>query len=170
MCQFALVEEATNDKEVDAVIIGCFDDTGLDALRCIFDVPVVGIGEAAYHAACLVSHSFSIVTTLSRSVDGISNNLNNYGLATRCANVRATDIPVLKFEENDPERLELIRSEIRAASDEDKAEAIVLGCTGMAGLMTQLSNEFKVPVIDGVTCAVGFVEALVSAGIKNIKD
>ena len=40
----------------------------------------------------------------------------------------------------------------------------------MAYLMTQLSNEFKVPVIDGVTCAVGFVEALVSAGIKNIKD
>ena len=110
MCQFALVEEATNDKEVDAVIIGCFDDTGLDALRCIFDVPVVGIGEAAYHAASLVSHSFSIVTTLSRSVTGINNNLNNYGLATRCANVRATDIPVLKFEENDPESLELIRS------------------------------------------------------------
>ena len=59
---------------------------------------------------------------------------------------------------------------MRAASDEDKAEAIVLGCTGMAYLMTQLSNEFKVPVIDGVTCAVGFVEALMSAGIKNIKD
>ena len=110
MCQFALVEEATNDKEVDAVIIGCFDGTGLDALRCIFDVPVVGIGEAAYHAASLVSQSFSIVTTLSRSVTGINNNLNNYGLATRCANVRATDIPVLKFEENDPESLELIRS------------------------------------------------------------
>ena len=169
MCQFTLVEEVAKRKEVDAVIIGCFDDTGLDALRCIFDVPVVGIGEAAYHAACLVSHSFSIVTTLSRSVDGISNNLNNYGLATRCANVRATDIPVLKLEENDPASLDLIRLEIKAALDEDKAEAIVLGCAGMADLMTQLSNEFKVPVIDGVACAVGFVEALVAAGIKTSK-
>ena len=110
MCQFALVEEAAKHKEVDAVIIVCFDDTGMDALRCIFDVPVVGITEAAYHAASLVWHRFSIVTTLSRSVAGIRNNLNNYGLATRCANVRATDIPVLKLEENDPESLELIRS------------------------------------------------------------
>ena len=169
ICQSALVAEAANHKEVDAVIVGCFDDTGLDALRCIFDVPVVGIGEAAYHAASLISHRFSVVTTLSRSVAGISNNLNNYGLATRCANVRATDIPVLKLEEKDPESLDLIRLEITAALDKDKAEAIVLGCAGMADLMTLLSNEFKVPVIDGVACAVGFVEALVAAGIKTSK-
>ena len=169
MCQSALVEEAANHKDVDAVIVGCFDDTGLDALRCVFDVPVVGIGEAAYHAASLVSHRFSVVTTLSCSVAGISNNLNNYGLATRCANVRTTDLPVLKLEENDPESLDLIRLEIKAALDEDKAEAIILGCAGMADLMTLLSNEFKVPVIDGVACAVGFVEALVAAGMKTSK-
>ena len=54
MCQSALIEEAAHHKDVDSVIVGCFDDTGLDALRCIFDVPVVGIGEAAYHAASLV--------------------------------------------------------------------------------------------------------------------
>ena len=169
MCQSALIEEAAHYKDVDAVIVGCFDDTGLDALRCIFDVPVVGIGESAYHAASLISHRFSVVTTLSRSVAGISNNLNNYGLATRCTSVRATDIPVLKLEKNDPESLDLIRLEIKAALDEDGAEAIVLGCAGMADLMTQLSNEFKVPVIDGVACAVGFVEALVAAGIKTSK-
>ena len=83
--------------------------------------------------------------------------------------MRATDIPVLKLEKNDPESLDLIRLEIKAALDEDGAEAIVLGCAGMADLMTQLSNEFKVPVIDGVACAVGFVEALVAAGIKTSK-
>lgn len=169
MCQSELVKEALNHKDVDAVIVGCFDDTGLDALRCVFDVPVIGIGEAAYHAASLVSHRFSVVTTLSRSVAGISDNLNNYGLAARCAKVRATDIPVLKLEENDPESINLIRAEIAAALNEDKAEAIVLGCAGMADLMAQLSKEFNIPVIDGVACAVGFAEGLVSAGIKTSK-
>ena len=169
MCQSALLEEAANHKDVDAVIVGCFDDTGLDALRCVFSVPVVGIGEAAYHAASLVSHRFSVVTTLSRSVAGISDNLNNYGLAKRCVSVRATDIPVLKLEENEPESLDLIRLEIKAALNDDKAEAIVLGCAGMANLLSQLSNEFKVPVIDGVACAVGFAETLVAAGIKTSK-
>src|SRR5574343_1390328 len=40
----------------DAVIIACFDDTGLDAARCLTDKPVIGIGEAAYHFASLISN------------------------------------------------------------------------------------------------------------------
>ena len=97
MCESALFEEAVNHNDVDLVVVGYFDDTGLDALHCIFDVPVVGTGEAAYDAASSLSHRFTVVNTLNRSVAGISNNLNNYGLATRCANVRATDISLLKL-------------------------------------------------------------------------
>jgi allantoin racemase len=52
---------------------------------------------------------------------------------------------------------------------QDKAEAIVLGCAGMAALMHQLSEEFGIPVIDGISCAVGMAEALVSAGLSTSK-
>ena len=169
MCQAALLQEAAKYNDVDAVIIACFDDTGLDAMRCLFDGPVVGIGEAAYHAASIVSSKFSVVTTLSRSVAGISDNLSRYGLMKKCASVRATDIPVLKLEEQDPSSIDLIRSEISAALTKDDAEAIVLGCAGMADLMEQLSDEFAVPVIDGVVSAVGLVEGLVAAGLKTSK-
>jgi allantoin racemase len=168
-CLPGLLEEARRHRDVDAVIIACFDDTGLDAMRCLFDVPVIGIGEAGYHAAAMVAHRFSVVTTLSRSVAGISDNLARYGLAARCASVRATDIPVLKLEEGDPASLDQIRAEIAAAISQDKAEAIVLGCAGMADLMQQLSTEFGIPVIDGVACAVGMAEALVAAGLSTSK-
>ena len=60
------------------------------------------VEEAAYHATFLLYHRFSKVTTLSHSFASISNNLNNYGLTTRCANVQATDIPVPKLAENNP--------------------------------------------------------------------
>ncbi len=169
ICVPGLLEEASRHRDVDAMIIACFDDTGLDAMRCLFDVPVIGIGEAAYHAATMVSHRFSVVTTLSRSVAGIRDNLKRYGLDAKCVSVRATDIPVLKLEENDPQSLADIRAEIRAAIDEDKAEAIVLGCAGMADLMEQMSREFGIPVIDGISCAVGMAEALVSAGLRTSK-
>lgn len=169
VCVQGLLEEAERHRDVDAAIIACFDDTGLDAMRCLFDVPVIGIGEAAYHAAAMVSYRFSVVTTLSRSVAGISDNLRRYGLDTRCARVRATDIPVLKLEENDPACLADIRSEIAAAIAQDRAEAIVLGCAGMADLMQALSDEFGIPVIDGVACAVGLAEGLVSAGLRTSK-
>lgn len=169
ICLPGLIEEARLHSDMDAIVIACFDDTGLDAMRCCFDVPVVGIGEAGFHAAAMVAHRFSVVTTLSRSVAGISDNLKRYGLDAKCASVRATEIPVLKLEEGDPECLDQIRFEIAAAIEQDGAEAIVLGCAGMADLMQQLSKEFRIPVIDGVSCAVGMAEALVAAGLSTSK-
>ena len=169
-CLPGLLEEARRHPEVDAVVIACFDDTGLDAMRCLFEVPVVGIGEAAYHAASMVAHRFSVVTTLSRSVAGIRDNLKRYGLEGRCASVRASDIPVLKLEEGDPTCVDRIRDEIRAAITHDGAEAIVLGCAGMADLMQQLSREFGIPIVDGISCAVGMAEALVAAGLQTSKS
>lgn len=169
ICLPGLLEEAQQHRDVDAIIIACFDDTGLDAMRCLVDVPVIGIGEAGYHAAAMVAHRFSVVTTLSRSVAGISDNLKRYGLEAKCTSVRATDIPVLKLEEGDPACLEQIRAEVAAAIAQDKAEAIVLGCAGMADLMQQLSEEFGIPVIDGISCAVGMAEALFAAGLSTSK-
>lgn len=169
LCLAGLLEEATRHDDVDAVVVACFDDTGVDALRALLNVPVIGIGEAAYHAASMISNKFTVITTLARSVPGLEANLSRYGLAARCARVRATDIPVLKLEERDPKTLARIRGEIQMAIDDDMAEAIVLGCAGMADLMDQLSAEFGLPVVDGIACGVAMAEALVSAGLTTSK-
>ena len=125
------------------------------------------LAASEFYAASLVANKFSVITTLSRSVPGIENNLMRYGLAQKCAKVRATEIPVLKLEEGDPATLFTIKSEIRLAIEEDRAEAIVLGCAGMADLMASLSDEFGLPVIDGVATGIAFAEALVSTGLKT---
>ncbi len=168
-CVPGLLEEVARHPDVDAIVIACFDDTGLDAVRSLVSVPVLGIGEAAYHAASMIANKFGVITTLSRSVPGLEHNLLRYGLAQKCSGVRATEIPVLKLEEGDPATLDKIRTEIRAAIDQDKAEAIVLGCAGMADLMAQLSAEFGLPVIDGVAAGVTFAEALVSTKLGTSK-
>jgi allantoin racemase len=168
-CVPGLLNEVVQHKEVDAIVIACFDDTGLDAVRSLVSVPVLGIGEAAYHAASMIANKFSVITTLSRSVPGLENNLLRYGLAQKCACVRATEIPVLKLEEGDPATLDKIRLEIHASINEDKAEAIVLGCAGMADLMAQLSEEFGLPVIEGVSAGVSFAEALVNNSLRTSK-
>jgi allantoin racemase len=168
-CVPGLLEEVKRHPDVDAIVIACFDDTGLDAVRCIASVPVLGIGEAAYHAASMIAAKFSVVTTMSRSVPGLENNLARYGLAQKCVRVRATNIPVLKLEEGDPKTLDKIRLEIRNAIEHDHAEAIVLGCAGMADLMAHLSQEFGLPVIDGVAAGVALAEALVNSGLTTSK-
>lgn len=153
--------------EVDAVIIACFDDTGLDAARCLTDRPVIGIGEAAYHFASMIANKFSVVTTLARSVPALEHNLHRYGLATRCMRVRASDVAVLELEHAGSDACNRISAEIRGAILEDRAEAIVLGCAGMADLAGRLSAEHGLPVLDGVACAVRLAEAMVGLGLRT---
>lgn len=153
----------------DAFVIACFDDTGLDAARCITDKPVVGIGEAAYHMATLIANKFSVITTLERSVPALEHNLHKYGLASRCVRVRAAEVPVLELEDPQSDAGQRIRIEIEGALETDRAEAIVLGCAGMADLADKLSTDCGVPVLDGVRCAVSLAESLVRVGLKTSK-
>jgi allantoin racemase len=166
-----LAEIARCEREVpaDGYVIACFDDTGLEATRCIARAPVIGIGEAAFHMSALVAGRFSVITTLSRSVPAIEHNLMKYGLATRCARVRAAEVPVLSLEDPASPARERIDAEIAAALREDRCEAIVLGCAGMADLAQALSVQHGVPVIDGVAAAVKLAEGLAALGLKTSK-
>ncbi len=152
----------------DAHVVACFDDTGLDAARQIAAAPVIGIGEAAFHAATLVAHRFTVVTTLSRSIPALEHNLMKYGFERR-ASVRAADVPVLALEDEKSDARARIDAEIARALEEDRAEAIVLGCAGMAKLARDLSAQYGCPVIDGVGAAVKLGEMLVTLGHKTSK-
>ena len=143
-----LLAEIRAAESPDAIVIACFDDTGLAEARRLAPCPVLGIGQAAYFAAALLGRRFSVVTTLSVSVPILEANIAAYGLAGGCARVRVSGIPVLEVEAAG----EAIAAEAARAIAEDGAEAIVLGCAGMAGLTERLAS-LPVPVIDGVTAA-----------------
>ena len=154
---------------VCAHIIACFDDTGLEAARSVASAPVIGIGEAAFHLASMLGHRFSVVTTLSRSIAVIENNLLKYGLASRCGRVRACEIPVLSLDDPTSDAAARIGAEIELAKREDRAEAIILGCAGMADLAARLSERHGLPVIDVVASAVKLGEAFGAQDLKTSK-
>ncbi len=151
----------------DAHVIACFDDTGLDAARSLVSAPVIGIGEAAAHVASLLAGRFTVVTTLARSIPALEHNLTRYGLISRCAGFRACEVPVLALEDERSDACALIAAEIENAKSEDRAEAIVLGCAGMADLAARLTRQHGLPVIDGVAAAVTLAEGLVRLGLKT---
>jgi len=165
-----LAEIAKGDGTgVSAHIIACFDDTGLEAARCVAQAPVIGIGEAAFHLASMLGHRFTVVTTLSRSIAAIENNLLKYGLASRCARVRACEVPVLSLDDPASNATARISAEIELSKQEDHAEVVVLGCAGMADLAARLSENHGLPVIDGVASAVKLAEAFGALGLKTSK-
>ncbi|MEO7954693.1 MAG: aspartate/glutamate racemase family protein [Polaromonas sp.] len=155
---------------VDAHVIACFGDPGLRAARELAHAPVVGIAEAAMQMACLVSASFSVVTTLARTVPAAQRLLDDYGMRARCRRVRATGIAVLELEGQTGDLLrQRIGDECRLALAEDGVGAVVLGCAGMTDLCSELSLELGIPVIDGVTAAVKLAEALTALRLRTSK-
>ncbi|MBO0128783.1 aspartate/glutamate racemase family protein [Agrobacterium tumefaciens] len=152
----------------DAAVIACFDDTGLDAARALADIPVIGLCEAGVSSAAFIAQKFTIVTTMERSRLPLEHLVHRYGMSARC-NVRAADIPVLSLEDPASNAGERLREEISMALRQDRAEAIVLGCAGMADLAAELGDEFGVPVIDGVAAAVKQAESLVRMGLSTAK-
>ncbi|WEJ58729.1 aspartate/glutamate racemase family protein [Devosia sp. FJ2-5-3] len=161
------IGEAERDG-AGAAVIACFDDTGLDAARAMVHVPVIGICEAALATAALIAKRFTVVTTLERSRVPIEELAQRYGMAGR-AKIRAANIAVLSLEDPNSGARDRLRNEIVRAIAEDNAEAIVLGCAGMADLARILSLEFGLPVIDGVGAAVKQAEALVALGLSTSK-
>jgi len=153
----------------DGFVIACFGDPGLLAAREVATGPVVGIAEAAMHAASFIATRFSVVTTLPRTVVIAEHLLENYGMARFCNRVWAADIPVLALEDPASGAYAKLKAEIERALSEDGAEAIVLGCAGMADLCQALTLELGVPVIEGVAAAVKQVEALVGLGLTTSK-
>jgi len=165
-----LKEVAAGDQEgVDAHVIACFGDPGLLAARELSAAPVLGIAEAAMHAASFIATHFSIVTTLSRTKVIAEHLLRNYGMDHICRRVRAVDVAVLDLDKPEANVRGILLDECRAALDHDGIGAIVLGCAGMADLAHDLSTELGIPVIDGVAAAVRFAEALVGLGLKTSK-
>lgn len=164
-----LMEIARGEKTgAEAAIIACFDDTGLDAARALATIPVIGICEAAVSATAFIAQRFTIVTTMERSRLPLEHLVHRYGMGSRCK-VRAADIPVLSLEDPGSNARERLVREIERALLEDRAEAIVLGCAGMADLTAELRAEFGVPVIDGVAAAVKQAEGLVAMGLSTAK-
>lgn len=165
-----LVEIKKGEEEnVDAFVIACYGDPGLQAAREVTDRPVVGIAEASLYMASMLAARFSIVTVLPRIKTMLEELIANYGMEHRLVNLRTTPMCVVDFD-NDPETgMEMLRKEGRKAVEEDDAEAILLGCAGMAEFANSLESELGVPVIDGVVAAVKFAEAMVDIGKKTSK-
>lgn len=149
----ALVKKA-NQAGAKAIIIGCFDDTGLDEARAVSECPVIGIGQAAYHMAALIGPVFSVVTTLAVSVPVLEANLKAYGLDHHAVRVRASGVPVLALEDNRAEATRQVLAEIDAAHREDGVRCVVLGCAGMSYLLDVPAAPPQVRLIDGVQSAV----------------
>jgi len=165
---------AAEKEGVDAVIIDCMADPGLDAAREMVAIPVVGPAETAMHVASMLGHRFSVITILDQVAPMFDRHAAKMGLAERLASVRAVNIPVLELGDSERVIKALVEQSIKAVT-EDGAHVIVFGCTGMIGLAGEVKKGLveqgivDVPVIDPGILAVKVAEALADLGLSHSK-
>jgi allantoin racemase len=157
------------EGEVDAIVLACFNDPALYAVRELTCKPVLGIAQSAMLMSTLVAHRFSLISLFPRDKILLEELLQRYGMEKHCASIRVTGLSVLECEQAPEKADQAMKEAGRAAVREDGAEALVLGCAGMAGFARELQAELKVPVIDGVSAAVKLAESLVRMNISTSK-
>jgi allantoin racemase len=153
-----------HEEQFDAFVIACHSDPNLDAMKEITAKPVVGIGEASMKIASMLGHRFSVVTTMAHSIPNKEAQVARLHLQDLLASVVAP--PSEMAGASDAEKL--LRA-ARMALDEDRAEVIVLGCAGMAGLDRHMAAELGAPVLDGVVCALILATGLAKYGVATSK-
>lgn len=168
MAAVATIEAvATAPADIDGIVVACFDDPGLEAVREIASVPAVGIGEAAMALAITLGHRFAIVAAADRSRPLMMDVVRRHGFEARCAGVRTTGLSVLGLERSPAVTEDALVAAAQRAVDADGAEVICLGCAGMAGLDERVAARVGVPTVDGVSAAVKLVEGLVDLDLRT---
>ncbi|MBI1733661.1 MAG: aspartate/glutamate racemase family protein [Candidatus Rokubacteria bacterium] len=154
-----------------AVIIGCFSDPGLEALRELTAIPIVGPGSAALHVAAQLGTRIGVISPLDGAPGRVAARFRALGLGELLGSVRSVGMPVLDVARNREPVLDRLEEVGRAAMREDRADVLVLGCMSMGflGITDELTKRLEIPVVNPVTAALKTAEMVVSMGLAHSK-
>ena len=140
-------------KDIDAFVIACYSDPGLQVCREATDRPVFGIQECAVLAAMAQGDRFGVIALQELSIRRHLIYLRQMGVMGRFAKERAVNLSVEECASGAKtfDKLCTVAQQLR---DEDKADTVILGCAGMASHRSSLESRIGIPVIDPVEAAV----------------
>jgi len=163
----ALEMLAEHHGTVDAAIIAAFGDPGLLGARELFDIPVVGMGEAAMLTACMLGRRFAIVTFAMALAPWYQESVDILNLTARCAGIRMLDGTFRSISDVQEEKEDLLVELSRRTIAETDADVIIFGGAPLAGLAEKVKDRIAVPVVDQVQAAVKQAETLVALKVRK---
>ena len=162
----------------DAVMITCFGDPMLWAIRQAVDIPVVSLGESSMLLATMMGYTFGVVAISPYNIYEMEHTIDKYGLRERSVGIRATS-------ESGDEQAEALIDARRAIESfkkvgreliADGAEVLIPGCGLMSPALRLAPGAEKeypnglievdgVPVADVMGDTIKMAETMVS--LKN---
>ena len=137
-----------------AVLVGCFGDPGLDALREVAGVPVLGLAEASLRHMQLQGHAqMAIVTGGAQWKAMLERWARATGYAECITQVQALPANGAQMMQSPDAALAQLAQACEQALHDGRAQAVLLGGAGLAGMGARLRAHCDVPVWDCVEAA-----------------
>jgi Asp/Glu/hydantoin racemase len=158
----ALEMIAESHREVDAVIIAAFGDPGLLGARELFDMPVIGISEAAMLTACMLGQRFALVALSTVFRGWYRDCVDMHGLTGRCAGVYGLDKSFASIADVQDENLEALVALAEHAIEDGGADSLIFAGAPLAGLAAKVRDRIPLPIVDPIAAAVKQAETVVA--------
>ncbi len=158
----AWFDEEPERKRADAVVIACFSDPGLIALRERLTMPIFGMGTSAYLCAAALGDRFGVISILAGAIPRHRRAVRALGLEDRLAADLAIDLGVVELSNEDAtwKRLAAVGRQLR---DAHRVDVVIMGCAGMARYRARLAALLGITVIDPTQAAAGMAISAVLA-------
>ena len=151
-------------SKYDAIIIAAFGDPGLIPAKTLFNLPIIGLGEAAMLSACLFGKKFSIISFTNAMASWYEESVEVLGLQSRYAGFRAIDGVNLTIDKIQTLQKRSLIESAKLAINIDGGEVVIFAGAPLSGFKKIVQKEISVPVID---CAEAAVKQAESAVVMN---
>ena len=151
-------------SKYDAIIIAAFGDPGLIPAKTLFNLPIIGLGEAAMLSACLFGKKFSIISFTNAMASWYEESVEVLGLQSRYAGFRAIDGVNLTIDKIQTLHKKSLIESAKLAINIDGGEVVIFAGAPLSGFKKNVQKEISVPVID---CAEAAVKQAESAVVMN---
>lgn len=149
----------------NGIFVTDFDMCGVEVIREVVDIPVIGGFRASAFTAMMIAQRFSIITILDNVIAMQREHVRVFGIEPNFASIRPIHLPVAGLKDKQGAIARVYEASIKAI-DQDGAEAIILGCTGMMGIAQPVAKLLAAdgkpaPVVDPNHAAVSYLELLI---------
>lgn len=165
-CIQAWADHSQEKKEpLDGILIGCFGDPGLFALREMSNCPVTGLAEASFIQAASIG-PFSIVTGGERWRPILHRLANSLGFQNELRHIETVVPSGAELQANPEMAIKCLTVACQNASL-NGVKSIILGGAGLAGYAAQIQSMVDLPIIDSASAG---LEILTSQQLPKAKE
>ena len=155
-------------SQYDAIIIAAFGDPGLLPAKTLFNLPIIGLGEAAMLSACLFGKKFSIISFTNAMAAWYEESVELLGLQSRYAGFRAIDGVNLTIDKIQTLQKKSLIESAKNAINIDGGDVVIFAGAPLSGFKIIVQKDISVPVIDCAEAAVKQAELAVVMNKNSI--